>query len=77
MGLFSGMEKFGLGKYNGAHVVEEEKHDADENAKAAKPKLTEEDCLFDKHLHVRFAIIHFPQGLSGQESLSFQARIRI
>lgn len=49
MGLFSGMEKFGLGKYNGAHVVEEEKHDADENAKAAKPKLTEEDCLFDKH----------------------------
>ena len=49
MGLFSGMEKFGLGKYNGAHIIEEEKSDADEKAKAAKPKLTEEDCLFDKH----------------------------
>lgn len=49
MGLFSGMEKFGLGKYNGAHIIEEEKNDADEKGKAVKPKLTEEDCLFDKH----------------------------
>lgn len=49
MGLFSGMEKFGLGKYKDAHIIEEEKGDADEKVKAAKPKLTEEDCLFDKH----------------------------
>ncbi|MCM1287959.1 MAG: DUF2225 domain-containing protein [Clostridium sp.] len=49
MGLFSGMEKFGLGKYNGAHIIEEEKNDADEKGKVVKPKLTEEDCLFDKH----------------------------
>lgn len=49
MGLFSGMEKFGLGKYNGAHIIEEEKADADDKEKAAKPKVTEEDCLFDKH----------------------------
>lgn len=49
MGLFSGMEKFGLGKYNDAHIIEEEKSDADDKANVAKPKLTEEDCLFDKH----------------------------
>lgn len=48
MGLFSGMEKFGLGKYKDAHIIEEEKNDEEEKVKA-KPKLTEEDCLFEKH----------------------------
>lgn len=50
MGLFSGLEQLGLGKYNGAKLMEEKKQDsalagAGENR---TPKVTEEDVLYDK-----------------------------
>ncbi|MBE5953691.1 MAG: DUF2225 domain-containing protein [Lachnospiraceae bacterium] len=50
MGLFSGLEQFGLGKYNDAKLMEEKKEDntlinAGENQ---GPKVREEDVLYDK-----------------------------
>ncbi len=50
MGLFSGLEKFGLGKLEKMDVFEEEKkRDAVEHPKKdQKPQIQEEDLLFDK-----------------------------
>ena len=50
MGLFSGLEQLGLGKYNNAKLMEEKKSDdvlLDGEGKPA-PKVTEEDVLYDK-----------------------------
>lgn len=52
MGIFSGLEKFGLGKLKNVEVFEEEKAAAKSGAAGAKaaekPKVTEADVLFDK-----------------------------
>lgn len=49
MSLFSGLEKFGLGKLEKMEVFEEDtKKKAGSGEKAEKPKVTEEDLLFDK-----------------------------
>lgn len=49
MSLFSGLEKFGLGKLEKMEVFEEDaKKKAASGQKAEKPKITEEDLLFDK-----------------------------
>lgn len=50
MGLFSGLEQLGLGKYNDAKLMEEKKED---NALSGSgenqgPKVKEEDVLYDK-----------------------------
>lgn len=47
MSLFSGLDQFGLGKLEKMNVFEEERKKADDG-KAAEPKITEEDLLFDK-----------------------------
>ncbi len=50
MGLLSDMEKFGLGKYNDAHIIKEEKKgNSIQTKKTSAPKLIEEDCIYDKH----------------------------
>ncbi len=49
MGLFSGLEQFGLGKYSNAKLLEEKKDEiklGDEGKQL--PKLREEDVLYDK-----------------------------
>lgn len=50
MSLFSGLEKFGLGKLEKMEVFEEDakKKAAGTDKKVEKPKITEEDLLFDK-----------------------------
>lgn len=48
MSLFSGLDQFGLGKLEKMNVFEEERKKADDDGKAAEPKITEEDLLFDK-----------------------------
>ena len=50
MSLFSGLEKFGLGKLEKMEVFEEDakKKAASTDKKVEKPKITEEDLLFDK-----------------------------
>lgn len=50
MSLFSGLEKFGLGKLEKMEVFEEDakKKAAGTDKKIEKPKITEEDLLFDK-----------------------------
>lgn len=50
MSLFSGLEKFGLGKLEKMEVFEEDakKKVAGTDKKVEKPKITEEDLLFDK-----------------------------
>lgn len=53
MGLFSGLEKIGLGKLNKLEVFEEDTakkgaKKGEESQQASKPKVTEEDLLFDK-----------------------------
>lgn len=50
MSLFSGLEKFGLGKLEKMEVFEEDakKKAAGTDNKVEKPKITEEDLLFDK-----------------------------
>ena len=53
MGLFSGLEKMGLGKLNKLEVFEEDTakkgaKKGEESQQASKPKVTEEDLLFDK-----------------------------
>ncbi|MDY2608483.1 MAG: DUF2225 domain-containing protein, partial [Lachnospiraceae bacterium] len=50
MSLFSGLEKFGLGKLEKMEVFEEDakKKAAGTDKKTEKPKITEEDLLFDK-----------------------------
>lgn len=51
MGIFSGLESFGLGKLKNIEVYEDEKTKAakDEGGKAVeKPKVTEADLLFEK-----------------------------
>ena len=50
MGLFSGLEQLGLGKYNDAKLMEEKKSDEVFLDGAGKqiPKVTEEDVLYDK-----------------------------
>ncbi len=49
MGLFSGLEQFGLGKYSNAKLMEEKKNEIklDDESKQV-PKLREEDVLYDK-----------------------------
>ena len=50
MGLFSGLEQLGLGKYNDAKLMEEKKSDEvllDGEVKQL-PKVSEEDVLYDK-----------------------------
>jgi len=51
MGLFSGLEQFGLGKYSNAKLIEEKKNEIklDEDGKQI-PKLKEEDVLYDKRI---------------------------
>ncbi|MDE6023892.1 MAG: DUF2225 domain-containing protein [Lachnospiraceae bacterium] len=52
MGLLSGLESFGLGKYKNAKVLKEEAQATQKDGEAKKvktPKLTEEDCIYDKH----------------------------
>lgn len=50
MGLFSGLEQLGLGKYNDAKLMEDKKSEQGAAEKDAKqtPKITEEDVLYDK-----------------------------
>lgn len=53
MCLFSGLEKMGLGKLNKLEVFEEDTakkgaKKGEESQQASKPKVTEEDLLFDK-----------------------------
>lgn len=49
MGLFSGLEKFGLGKLQELEVYEEEKKpEAESDSNITKPQITEEELLFDK-----------------------------
>lgn len=49
MGLFSGLDKFGLGKLEKMDVFEEEKKNtSDEKKGESKPKVTEEELLFEK-----------------------------
>ncbi len=49
MNLFSGLDKFGLGKLEKMEVFEEEsKKTASKSGEAEKPKVTEADLLFDK-----------------------------
>lgn len=48
MGLFSGLDQFGLGKLEKMDVFEEEGKKASADGKPAEPKITEEDLLFDK-----------------------------
>lgn len=48
MSLFSGLNQFGLGKLEKMDVFEEEHKKTDSDGKAAEPKITEEDLLFDK-----------------------------
>lgn len=50
MGLFSGLEKIGLGKLKELEVFEEEKKQQANSGEtaAAKPQITEEELLFDK-----------------------------
>lgn len=49
MSLFSGLEKFGLGKLEKMEVFDEEtKKKTTADGKPEKPKVTEEDLLFDK-----------------------------
>ncbi|MGN0435008.1 MAG: DUF2225 domain-containing protein [Wujia sp.] len=52
MGLFSGMEKFGLGKYENTKVFEDKKTEkvSEKLSKTEKqPERTEADILYDKH----------------------------
>lgn len=49
MSLFSGLEKFGLGKLEKMEVFDKEtKKQTNADGKTEKPKVTEEDLLFDK-----------------------------
>ena len=49
MGLFSGLEKIGLGKLKELEVFEEEKKPESEgDSNVIKPQVTEEELLFDK-----------------------------
>lgn len=48
MGLFSGLEQFGLGKLEKMDVFENEEQKATGDRKPEAPKITEEDLLFDK-----------------------------
>lgn len=48
MGLFSGLDQFGLGKLEKMDVFEEEAKKETADGKPAEPKVTEEDLLFDK-----------------------------
>ena len=49
MGLFSGLEKIGLGKLQDLEVFEEDKKPESEgDSNVAKPQVTEEELLFDK-----------------------------
>lgn len=48
MGLFAGLEQFGLGKLEGMEVYEEEGKKKEEAGKTVEHQLTEEDLLFDK-----------------------------
>lgn len=50
MGLFSGLEQFGLGKYSNAKLMEEKKSISDVDRLDAKqlPEKKEEDVLYDK-----------------------------
>ena len=49
MSLFSGLEKFGLGKLEKMEVFDKEtKKQNNADGKTEKPKVTEEDLLFDK-----------------------------
>lgn len=51
MGLFSGLEKFGLGKLENMDVFEEETKQQSQNGKdgaVSAPKVEEQDLLFDK-----------------------------
>lgn len=48
MSLFSGLDKFGLGKLEEMDVFEEEHKEEEKENASAEPKVTEEDFLFDK-----------------------------
>lgn len=50
MGLFSGLEQFGLGKYSDAKLMEQKNTDKDGKDLEVKntPKVREEDVLYDK-----------------------------
>ena len=49
MGLFSGLEKIGLGKLQDLEVFEEEKKPQSEGGSyVAKPQVIDDDLLFDK-----------------------------
>lgn len=48
MGLFSGLDQFGLGKLEKVNVFEEEGKKTDKDGKSVEQKVTEEDLLFDK-----------------------------
>lgn len=48
MSLFSGLDKFGLGKLEKMEVFEEDASKKTADGKTEKPKITEEDLLFDK-----------------------------
>lgn len=48
MSLFSGLDKFGLGKLEKMEVFEEDASKKTADGKQEKPKITEEDLLFDK-----------------------------
>lgn len=48
MGLFSGLDQFGLGKLEKMDVFEEEAKKETADGKPVEPKITEEDLLFEK-----------------------------
>lgn len=48
MGIFSGLEKFGLGNLDGKELYEDEKRKESEAKAQAKKEITEIDLLFDK-----------------------------
>ena len=48
MGVFSGLDQFGLGKLEKVHVFEEENSKVGKDGKKAEHQVTEEELLFDK-----------------------------
>lgn len=61
MGILSGLEKFGLGQFKDAKIAREEntKNSFSGTAATERPKLTEEDCLYDKHYKCPICDVNF------------------
>ena len=82
MGLFSGLEKMGLGKLNKLEVFEEDTakkgaKKGEESQQASKPKVTEEDLLFDKSYTCPVCNNEFHSKMIRTGRLSFYRQILI